>query len=437
MKNYIVAKHGDYWIVRWTDIQGKKRGKSLGRELGKRNDCGGSATKRQADAFMRRLIADHAREPVRSTITRQLTLGQWHDRYFALKANQAKGTTFIHKRAFSRLIQRFTASRAIESITAEEATLFELWLPSQSSRGSREKPLVEATVCNQVRAVKTIFNFAKKHDLIAAHNFEHLKSNPETKNVIRRVISANEVDRVVSFCSPGVGWMLLLCYELGMRTGEALHQKWRDMHIIDEKYPQALIPKRKTRERICPISREFMRKATAKILHEQALGYARPDNDRGLMPWDTAMQDKTVCGLVEGNRVHGSSITRELKNAQKKAGVEPFTFMMLRKSRITTWRQQGHDGFVIAQWTGHSKAVQDKHYDTISDYDLEKVCGTKTHNSSLDTELQKMIVKWSLGTGKEHIAMGGTGSDNLIGPMSIRKQGVRHESYTRYCGSAN
>ena len=323
---YHIASNGNYWQLSWRDSAGKRRRKSLGSKQ--------NMSRRDAEAAMQRIIADHAQVPQMRDVPQSGQLGAWCERYLSIRADEIDVATIkIHRRANDLLLAYFPGHVRIDAITKSQATDWRINI-------KRQNQFVETTVCKYVRAAKRILNRAVDEDWSAIHNFHHLKGTAPRKQMFdRRAIDRSQVESVLAAAGDEATALIMVGYFTGLRTSEILHLRWEHCDLA--------------RNVITVVPRGGVE--TSK----QRLREVRVEPE--LLVWLAAREQEhgTVLGMIE--RGAKNMAARRVKEACVAAGVEPFTIQNLRQTRDTIWHGQ-YPAHVACAWLGHSEQIARQNY---------------------------------------------------------------------------
>ena len=115
----------------------------------------------------------------------------------------------------------------------------------------------EATVCQQVRNAKTIFNRALDEDLLHLNPFDRLKGTSPEPDKDWRYVSHEELEQILAVC-PTLDWQVYigLCRLAGLRSGEALSLTWK--HVDLDKARLTNYAQKTGKKRVVPILGRLM-----------------------------------------------------------------------------------------------------------------------------------------------------------------------------------
>ena len=153
---------------------------------------------------------------------------------------------------------------------------------------------------------------------------------------------------------------ILLAATTGMRRGEILGLRWRDLNLDSAKLSVAVTleetrsglklkaPKTRNSRRtitLPALTVETLRRHRAQVLRERlALGFGRDD-------------DGPVFANLEGGHIRPRNFTKEFTRLVKKAGVRRITLHGLRHSHITSLLRAGVNAKVVSERAGHASVA--------------------------------------------------------------------------------
>lgn len=95
-----------------------------------------------------------------------------------------------------------------------------------------EKKIKPATINRELACLKTLFNEAIKSDVVAENPVKQVKPYQEQKKALR-IPKKDELDKLVKNSSDRLKKILLIALNTGMRKGEILNMRWKDVDFID------------------------------------------------------------------------------------------------------------------------------------------------------------------------------------------------------------
>lgn len=228
---------------------------------------------------------------------------------------------------------------------------------------SKQK-VAPATVNKEVSTLKRIFNLAIRDDLATKNPCWKVERLPEN-NERKRILSQDELDRLLPELPQHAKDIVLTGYFTGMRAGEIFDLTW-DKVNLDEGYIELEWDDTKTKEP----RRIYADEVVLEILRR--LNKVKYLNHNNVFTY-------------EGNPI--KSIKTCLKTACRRAEIEDFRFHDLRHTFNTMMRKAGVPKSVIMHLTGHKTSAMFDRYNTIDEEDARDAL--KKLNEFLDREEQR------------------------------------------------
>jgi integrase len=255
----------------------------------------------------------------------------WH------KRSEVKPRTLVlYRQTIRRLVRYFPDNPSVKELTPAEAADWRAALKSREGLG-------EATVRQQCRNAKAVFNAAVEVELIPSNPFRKLTSRSIAAKR-DHYIDDLTAERVLAEL-PDAQWRLLfgLARYAGLRVASESHRlTWED---IDRNAGQMRVyaPKTDSVRRV-PISPRLER------LIQDA--------------WDAATEGEARVVTLSENNLH-----RTIKAAIRRAGLEvwPDLLQALRRSCETQWANSGVPQHAVSAWIGHSERVSRDFYLQVTD----------------------------------------------------------------------
>ena len=171
LTKYTATKNGkayEYWCLRWYDSRGQRRTRNLGATTGPR-----ALSKRQAEIARAELEKELANCPQRRDATLAPKLGEFLDRYLAIrKTDLAPGTYELHVRTGKHLRTYFGAERRIAEIQKPNARDFKSALANHELK--MRVNLAASTVAQHIRIAHTVFQMAVEDSILLVNPFDKL-----------------------------------------------------------------------------------------------------------------------------------------------------------------------------------------------------------------------------------------------------------------------
>lgn len=231
----------------------------------------------------------------------------------------------------------------------EKYRQFRLTQPSYRGKYPSNQNVTPASVNKEVSVLKRIFNLAIREDIATKNPCWKVERLPEN-NERKRILSQEELDRLLAETPQHASDIILTAYFTGMRAGEIFNLKWSRVSL-EEGYIQLEAEDTKTNEP----RRIYFNETVREIL-------ARRNKIRHLKHNNVF----TFKGMPI------KSIKTCLKRACDKAGIEDFRFHDLRHTFNTMMRKAGVPKSVIMHLTGHKTSAMFDRYNTIDEMDARE-----------------------------------------------------------------
>ncbi|MGM0383497.1 MAG: tyrosine-type recombinase/integrase [Thermodesulfobacteriota bacterium] len=215
----------------------------------------------------------------------------------------------------------------------------------RGKHASRQK-VTPASVNREVATLKRIFNLAIREVLVSKNPCWKVERLPED-NERKRILSQNELNRLLDELPQHAKDIILTAYYTGMRAGEIFNLTW-DKVDLNDGYIQLAAKDTKTKKP----RRIYVNDVVLEIL--KRLDRIRHLNHNNVFTY-------------KGNPIQ--SIKACLKRACQKAKIEDFRFHDLRHTFNTMMRKAGVSKSVIMHLTGHKTSTMFDRYNTIDEED--------------------------------------------------------------------
>lgn len=359
--------NGDYWLARWTGVDGKRRHRSLGPKK--------KLTKRGAEVRCRQIQDEESRKS--SGIAPRLS--EWIAEYTKLRTDLSPGSKKILDHTGRYLLAYFKSDPRIDRIPPLDASKWRAALQrgelataklypiarenvSESTKyrsyrkpidAGKLKPLSESTVAKHVRCAKMIFAKAGPDgdEIILRDPFRKLSGRVAHTDSVWETVTQDDLKKIMDEC-PNRAWknLFALCRLAGVRRGEALRLKWSDvlwdknMLVINARTTKGT----KKGVRVCPIEPPLLLTGLRRLLHE-----AFQDAPEG---------QEEVCPGIDVGTLHVAAM-RILTRAGK-VYADPFN--TLRKNREMELVER-YPIQVFAKWQGHDPTIAMRFYLRVKD----------------------------------------------------------------------
>lgn len=170
---------------------------------------------------------------------------------------------------------------------------------------------------------------------------------PEQEHALLDAVRLTDMHYTRSSAARSIGMYVLyvLAFRLGLRRGELLGLRWKDidfkndvLHVRQQVNHEGMVttPKSKKAKRAIPLTDDLMTLLREHKLKLGALGaeYVFPDE--------------------AGGHRKPRALDKHFERATARAGIEGYTLHDLRHTAITRWREKGIDLEVAAALAGHS-----------------------------------------------------------------------------------
>lgn len=372
MHDVTLHKSGAYWLARWYDSKGIRRGKRLGPLK--------SVTRIAAQGAARRLAATFIAYPAQGERPRAITLGAWIEEHVHLSTPDWSPRTaarfessMVDVRAF------FTSDRPIARISAGEAMDFRAHLLRPGDAGGRG--LAPATVASIITHAKALFARAVKAKLLAENPFEDVPSAMPTLDPTWTLPTIEQVRALIAAGTDARERLLLgLCAYAGLRAGEAARfrlEDWQGPRLTVRNTGHKVTTKAHTRDvRVEPELRALL-KAFAASSSGSSSGCHQSDAALGgrlvSSPSSSSSRASDLYSLDEMNHFR-KSVPALFARAKIPRWAK--CLQTLRRFRENAWLDV-YAIPIVSQWMGHSPAVSAKfyrqvpahHYDSAGDLD--------------------------------------------------------------------
>lgn len=356
-----LASTGKYWAAYFYDSQDRRRKKTLGPK--------DSLSKRQAETLTQRLAVQLSTQPGMRDTGRVPTLEAWLKSFLT----ERTGLTARHNAnldlAGRYLLQFFGPHRRLDKITPADAAAWRAALAAgtlQKAKKSTQRTMAsEASVANNTRAVKTIFNAAADRELIQRNPFAKLKSTAPKPEPNWRYVTREEFEKVLDSC-PNVDWRAFVALQryAGLRRGEAATLRWE--HVDLAKSRLKIFANKTKSTRVVPIEPRL----------REILEQTRDD------------QPKNEPLVVREARVDRKNLGRDWPQIIRAAEIEPWKdpFQVLRRNCETDWAQT-YPQYVVSKWIGHDIRVSADFYLQVPEELYAKVSSASSTSKGASSQL--------------------------------------------------
>lgn len=311
-------------------------------------------TKTQAEKERSLAVADHTRGLLAGP--ERVTVGQWLDRWLALKRPQVGPTTFEQYGTYLRVYVpadlRATQLRAVKPSHLREL---------DGQMVMRPRPLASATRRKVFSLLRAAFGMAVEEGLLANDPGRTVKvqaSTQEQQARRRKALTADELRRLMPLAlEHHQGPLFYLLFSLGLRRGEGLGLQWRDLDFESDTVRIERQVKLLGNAAVEGPLKTSMSKRTlylADDLKDLLLRHRGQERVRAEalgVEWHERLY---VFSSARMTCLHPRNVNRELKKLCKAAGIPVFSSHSGRHTSITHRLQAGQPVEVVAAIAGHT-----------------------------------------------------------------------------------
>jgi integrase len=237
------------------------------------------------------------------------------------------------------------------------------------------KPRSTANVNRTFMVLKRMFNLAVREEFAEKNSCWKVKMLAEN-NARDRILSAEELDRLLGYLPRHAALVLHFAYLTGMRAGEIFNLTWDKVNIVN---------------RTLRLSAEDTKTKEPRVIYinDMALNIlSEAGKVRGL--------GHNQVFTYKGRPIKG--IRTAFLKACRRAGLENFRFHDLRHTFNTNMRKAGVDQSVIMKLTGHKTPAMFHRYNTVDTADAKEAYRKLEGFLNLD---QEAACPGNLGSGKK------------------------------------
>jgi len=273
-----------------------------------------------------------------------MTFREWAQEYLIIKDNQGRKSIENIRQLISRCTVFFD-DVPLKNIKPADIDKFIAWMRKRRTHWGER--LSDGTINRHLAQLMNLFAEAVKNEYLEKSPARFTKLLSEN-NVRDRIISPEELDRLIETAAPHIKPIIRLAYHSGMRRGEILGLTWDMVDLNDGmiRLPAELC--KTNRGRDVPLNDEMV-----SMLHELK---ENRQNDH----WVFTYKGQP---LLE--------IKKAFKGACRRAKIKDFRFHDLRHTFVTNARKAGVHDFVIMAITGHTTFEMFKRYNKVDREDLK------------------------------------------------------------------
>jgi integrase len=310
------------------------------------------------------------------------TIAEFRDRWLSQQHSLMESTMRMHRRYWRMIGQELGESTRIDDVTAdvvlEVRVRMGLRADAMHGAGTLRRAKAETTIARMCRNARKYWHDAIRDGLAHGNPWTSIRTTAPEIQVPRRVLTDDEIERVMLHAKPAVRIVIALCYYGGLRRHEAVFLRWQHVDIA--------------RNRIVVWPKQHV--VTSKHKHREVKLEARLAAIIDSVPRDTEF----VVGKITEARAW-----LDLRAAAVKAGITgEISFQLMRSSRENHWFAAGYPANVVTSWVGHSPQVAAKHYRGVAEkyYSDEAPTSASPANAELVALRAQLQVLQSVILGK-------------------------------------
>lgn len=289
---------------------------------------------------------------------------EWAEEYLEIKQNQGVRSMRRVNLSVRGLVDYF-GDHKLNQIRPSDVEAFKSWMLRKKSLKRPEKSLSGATVNRYLAQLKNLFSVARREGLLDSNPVSSVKFEKE-HGKRNRVLSDDEFELLLSYCSEPLYGLVLTAWETGMRKSEITSLTWDCIDMKNDLI--TLKPERtKTNEaRTIPISfilKDYLTSLPRSLRKPNVFLYRGKSMNDFKNSWDTARTN---------------------------AKIENFWFHDLRRCFITRMRRLGVDFFTVRAITGHKTMAAFGAYQAIELKDIKDAVERLSTAAKLQRESEKI-----------------------------------------------
>ena len=268
----------------------------------------------------------------------------------------AKGKKgYVVSKYYIKIIRAYFAGRALSEVTALDVERFKNERKETPTRGKKNR--TGAAVNRELAYVRAMLNTAVKWELIEKNPASKVKDFPEPPGR-NEFLTEKQAGNLLDACHLHLRPIVLCALETGMRKGEILGLRWRDIRNGMIYLTADRTKNGKPRE--IPVSDRL----TAELKRlKAAQGEGRVITMTDLVFRSPRERKALIRGKVEVVTGPMVDLRNAWETAKKKAGTDPaFRFHDLRHTFASHQKMNGTDDFTLMELLGHSDFTMMKRY---------------------------------------------------------------------------
>jgi integrase len=360
--NVTLTRNGDYWLARWFEPSGRRRGKSLGRIDGNNRDGGMSHGRAMLEcAKLENELNTHSQWVQRANPTVKYIAEDWLNN----RDGNISETTLKNYRdaVIGTMLESLGELTKAAAVTPEDALRY---------RAKLQRKLKNNTAARHFRIAKSVFTRAQKQRFIEYNPFDLVDSPPDNVKVEYPYVHPHQFELIME-CEPDPEWRAywaMLRYA-GMRANEPLRLRWQHINFGTK--------------RIHVPGNDDGRVTTKKRPRMIPLV---PELESHLLRWhvfaESGYNDTPL--LTD---IHRLSVNKRWRKLLDRSGLAlDCTPQALRVSRENDWMQR-FPSPEVAAWMGHTVQTQMKNYHNplspVSQRTMDEA--TKPHDTNTGTKM--------------------------------------------------
>ena len=274
-----------------------------------------------------------------------LTVEKAWENYEPVSKRTNKNTSYLRNRSIAtHLVKHLGHLRAI-NLTQGHIDAY---------RAKREKELfrgtfpTSGTLNREVALLKRLLNYAVKAGTLTQNPIAHVEMLREN-NVRHVAINEAEFQRLYQKAEDALKPILLIAYETGMRRGEILNLRWKQVSLKEGVIHLTEADTKSSKPRLILLTDRVL--AALEALPRSIKGHVFFNPDTGKRWYD---------------------IKKVFHRARTEAGLTHIRFHDLRRSFVTNARKRGISESVVMRMSGHKTRSVFERYNVVDETDLRE-----------------------------------------------------------------
>jgi integrase len=284
-------------------------------------------------------------------------IGTFTANYLAQRVDVKQSTLIALQQARRHLVRYMGEDKPVQSVTTADADAYRADLIGRK--------MAKATLAKWCRVARHFFEVAKRRGMVQENPFQHIKGAVKGNPARRVFVPAADVQTVIDSLHD-TEWKLLIALARfgGLRTpSESLALKWTD---VDFEHRRFIVRASKTEHHTSGGVRVVPMFAELADLFQTAFDEAEP----GSVYVISRYRDPSV------------NLRSMLVRYIERAGLKPWgkPWQNMRASRATELADK-YPSHVCAAWLGHTEAIADEFYRTVTDEHFERASAPAVRNA--------------------------------------------------------